>query len=515
MIRALAVGLALLALLASGPAHAQLLPPTSEAPPEPIEGNVTWTTPHDFDHPYVVKENATLTIDGTWIHIENTTFVVEKNARVVVISRENATGELRSGLGGWMRVLGELDLVGRADRPVVVEGLGGTGTTANLLQGGATSLRNGLSIATGKLEASHVEFLNYTSGVLIGGVLGQPSHANLTDVVFDSPYGAGLITSLSTVHLENAAFRGRGGNAFFSISEYPSSIANVSFANSTTGLAFRDVTATARNVSVDKTEACVIIEAGGWTNLTLDGLECSGFRTRGVQVIVPQGTVKDQGRLALRRVLVTTTERALSGMTIAGNETLELADIDVGPTPQGVDGIVLTERDDALDNVTFHGVGGFAVTMLSPPHDPPARVPGKGAPGALGWLRVVQPTTIQVRTADHTQLLQNVTLEVTAVGSSTPAYSASNVTAPTIQLRRMTIDANGTVTMPTYDIRAAHKLGIGEKKDYAPKSLGVFVDLDGPAAPGTDAGAIRALPMGTGVVAIAIVVACLLARRRA
>lgn len=523
-----AVGLLALALLLVLPMAAQAQLVETDKPTDSLQGDIVWETPHVLAQNTVLENNSTLTIRGTTLDIGNTTFQVREGGHIIVESDGDVPGVLKSDLGGWIRVLGKMDLRGTTGTPVEVYGLGGVGSTLQLFQeGGSVNIQRGLGIVKASLDAEHVRFVNYTSGILAGGTPDGKNitHVNLTDVEFNSHYGDGFISTNAEVHMRDVRFVDAGANAFFSISSAPAELTNVSFTNSTTALAVRDTTMNVTDLNVTDSKACLIVQAGGWTNLSIHRFTCKGVQHLGVLLSHPTTSIQTPGRVAIEDASFdankTVTEPAI---TVRGNETVELRNVTIGPTPPGIDGIDLTQRNDTLENVTFQGIGGYDVTLISPPSTPNATRLGNGAPGTFGWLRVVQPTTIHVTDVQSSQIVSNAFLTVQETGAKKLGYARTMPgTSVALNLDALRVDPAGNVTRPTYTIVATKDNLTGNRTGYVPGPPILIVRLNGTpvssptptsTTPATSPGeAPRKVPLPA-LLPLAGVAAALLLRRR-
>lgn len=484
----LPVLVALSVLLSAGSSVAQTepTPPTPQPGDEPpanapdtivVVSHEVWDTPRDMNMSILVASGGSLTIRGTTVFLNDTSMLVEDGGLLRIESVGDAPGILRGTLGTFIRVLGEMQVIGTPAARAVVEGWGGRGSVTLIPTGGPASILSSMSVATGTLEARHARFANYTGGLATSGGPGKDAVVVFDDVEIESNQGAGWIASSARIDAQNVRFNGRGANAYFSYSAAPIELRGFTFNDTTIGLGLRDVRANVTDLNVVQGETCLVAGGGNLTHVRVVGLDCRDYRQVGVIMLHPGGASRGAGTVSISDVSIRAPSSGVRAVDVNGEVRALLEDVAIGPLNGTGDGIRIDGSYAELKDLRFEGVGGYNVRLISPPFDVPEEGYGTGESGGRGWLAVSRALTVQVTDRTGSEVYSDATVRVMREPQRALLYDGPSDRA-VVLVDQLIVDPERRATIPTYRIDAERDGWRGGREGHVAVDPVVLIRLD-------------------------------------
>lgn len=483
------------------------------APPEPanvpgrrLVEDETWDQDVAFVNENVtVAENATLTLRGARLTLDNATLTIRANATLRVESLPGDPAVITSGAQGWgLAVFGQVHMTGLPGDEVVLEGIrGNSGFT-----GGTTALfLGGFSVGYGEAHLQHVLVRNYTAGL----ILSNGADGRLDHLTFQDGKGIAIAMTEVAIPLSNSTFRGEGGQVFGSVPKTPFQFSNLTFENVTTGLTLRGAFSELRDIKGRNVTTCITYV--GFTQAKIWGLDCEDFRQ---SAIVTQGTATSRqpaARITAEGLRLRSTDKVDGALVITLARSLDVRNSTIGPV-QGpglyVEGIAPT-----LENVEFRGVTDFNAVYVNAPDNATFGIPGTGEPGGMGWLRVIQKSAFRIVDQDG-RPAPGMRFDVIAEDTGAAAFSNRSLEDAYVvpALEKFSIDKQGKERRLTFRVLAGNETFGTRLEGYVPTSNETrLVVLEGHAPDFTKKKGVPGFEVA--LAALALVALALALRRRA
>lgn len=453
----------------------------------PVAGASTtmWDEPRrDLDSDVVVEAGETLVLRGVEVRAGNVTIEVRPGGRLVLESTATRAASLSGPHNGTLalRVNGTLVARGTPEMPVVVSGLGGVGGVLSA----TAAISGGLTLVGGELDAEHTVFSNYASGILAA----RGATVRLSHVRLDSPTGAGLIATGSTLDVDNLTARGAGATLFVTQPAQPFLLQDASFESAAIAITLRQATAQLSRVAASEVHVCVNVL--GRSDVVVEDLACSADSTA-VAATPPDGRSDGGANVTLVRA-VASSLRGDAIVRAVDVERLVVRDSTLGPSP----GAALQARRSATEitNTTFVGIGTWAVDEVSPRAE--SALVRLGEPGEHGWARLSRSLPVRVVDADGEPVEHASVTVLDADGSTVLTAETTPLgTAASSALPARRVGPDGAVETLRYTVEVLAPDGrIATLSDVAPADQAVVVVLgeasarDTPVSPQVALGAL-------------------------
>jgi hypothetical protein len=348
-----------------------------------VTGNETWNASRNVSGILLVRGNASLTITGATVRVG---FLgVERGGRLVLESTPDASVTLASSNAtGWEGVIaGTFVARGLPDKPVVIDGVGGTASRSKgnfLFKGGFYLSANG--------TVQHLVFTNYTSGMYVS----HGGNLSADGIRFASGKGVGLLASDGIVNATHAEFVGSGASVLAS-SRALMTLSGATFDSPKTGIVTSASKGRYSNISVANADFCIEVEGG---NSTIQGLECHNFQRFGVRATLQQPSTRTILRLQDANISDSNaTPGEGHGVYLGGLTEASVVNVTIGPV-QG-NGLIDIATKATIQGVVIHDAGIYGEVLVDPPNgvtDAPHFTGSGGRQGMLEVKRTVQPDVL-------------------------------------------------------------------------------------------------------------------------
>lgn len=457
----LAFGVLALFVLVPAFAAAQTNETTAPANPTPakvivndgdvlITENETWNESRDVPGLLFIRGNASLTIDGVTVHVGG--LGVEPQGRLVLRSEPGSPARLASSNAtGWRGIVaGDLEVDGRPDAPVTIDGVGGTSSrpsadSAVVFQGGFYLSGNG--------TVSSVVFSNYTSGLYVS----HAGHLDANDITFRSGLGLGLVVSDGRANVTDARFEGRGASVVVARLGRISLI-GATFDSPDTAIVTSAITSELRNIRVVNATVCLEDYAG---TVTVDGFLCREFHREGIHAVLARPY--RYATLDLRHADIASSNATPGqghGIDIDGLTSANVTNATIGPVPGN--GIIEQSIAPRIEGLVIRGAALFGEVLVDPPTGYSMSPHYNGTSGGNGWLEAKWTMTPTVLLANGTAAPNATVAYYAALESKTPlkaqtVNSPANESGP--QLMGIVVIPNGSRIQMKYIVHAKSEDG--------------------------------------------------------
>ena len=451
-----------------------------------------------------VMENATLTIRGATITLDNVTLRTRPNSTIRIESLPGKPAVLQGGAKGFdLRSGGETIIHGLPGDEVLFTGVRGQ---SGFSMGATALFLGGIALGQGTIDVEGLKVRNYTAGILLANQV--TGRLNRLDV--EGEGGIALAITESNVALGNSTFKGSGGTVFVSVPPGNIRIENLSFENVGTALTLRG--AIVDLVGFRARNATTCLNALGYNHVIIRDFSCEEFGNAAILTSPTVSGRNNMARIDAERVTASTTKNVEAAIVATNSLGLRVRDSTLGP----VNGPAILAKGIApdLSGVTFHGVTDYNAVYLNPPENATFTVPGGGEPGAKGWLRVIRQSPFRLVDPSGA-MVPGLRFDVTAEDTGVLAFSNKSLESGVVvpALETFTIDRRGQAREVTFRIDVGNQTAGARLDGYVPTNNETRVVVVQGQAP--EFGGKKSPVPGAALAVAAVAAVALALRRRA